>query len=135
MEKWQVNIIVSSGVVFLLLAAFYNPSREPSGLVETSNTDEHSNVLYETKVKNPAWQPIRLCGGQLNWCGPGGCYKVITDMPTEIPARGELSVTVSVSPSGDELQETELTLYADGAGLPGLVPIKIKLPAKSLKRL
>ncbi len=134
MKKWHVNLIVIGGIVLLLVAAVYNPVREPFARVETSDTDEHSNVLYETKVKNPTWQSIRLCGGQLNWCGPGGCYKVETALPQVIAPRGELSVSIKVSPSGEELQETELILYADGVGLPGLMPIKIKLPAMSLKK-
>jgi hypothetical protein len=44
-------------------------------------------------------------------------------------------ITVEVSPRSESIPETELILHADGGGLGGLTPIKVRLPAMSTTSL
>ncbi|MDR0336789.1 MAG: hypothetical protein LBI18_06830 [Planctomycetaceae bacterium] len=73
--------------------------------------------------------PIRICGGQLNWCDQTGCYRITSPFPIVLQPKQEIPVTIAITPRGNSISETEITLYADGKGLKGLTPIVVKLPA------
>ena len=126
--------LVSAGILLLFLEVFLNFvgfEQDLTGTVALPIISNKGEIKYDAKVKNTLSIPIRLCGGQMNWCGEGGCYNVITPLPITLEPRQEATITVSISPREEKLSETEFILYADGKGLNGLVPIKIKLPAIS----
>lgn len=136
------NVVIYSVVVAGIFLLFFGIRQEPflkflgfgQGLAGTAAVpivSDQGEIKYEAKIKNPLSTPIRLCGGQMNWCGQSGCYKVITPFPIMIEPKQEVTVIVSISPREEKLSETELILYADGKGLNGLTPVKIKLPAVS----
>lgn len=139
MKNLLYKISIAVGFVLLLCGIFSSAFSSRRGLTGTAgkavefNAGSAAEFHYDAKVKNTNPLPIRLCGGQLNWCGKGGCYKVITSFPITLEPNQEATITVAISPREDELPETELTLYADGKGLDGLTFIKIKLPALSRK--
>jgi hypothetical protein len=60
---------------------------------------------------------------------------VTSEFPLILEAKQETTVTVRVSPITETVSETELILYADGKGLHGLTPVKIRLPAMSRSSL
>ena len=132
------NLTILTGVTLLLGCLFQGYfcrllgcACELKGTAWQCNTSVSHDILYDTKIKNTTSLPIRLCGGQLNWCGKGGCYNVITPLPITLKSNQETTISVAISPREEELSETELTLYADGEGLAGLTPIIVKLPAVS----
>lgn len=133
------------GILMLLFGILSGPifrnienKRKITGSVEklnmVSREDTTPEFVCHVKVKNTNPLPIRLCGGQLDWCGQSCCFKVITPFPMTIETEQEVTITVVYTPKEKDVSETELTLFADGAGLEGLTPIKIKLPAMSVKR-
>ncbi|MDR2345117.1 MAG: hypothetical protein LBE18_03545 [Planctomycetaceae bacterium] len=56
--------------------------------------------------------PIRICGGQLNWCNQIGCYRIMSQFPIVIQPKQEISVTAVITPRENSISETEITLYA-----------------------
>lgn len=140
MKTFYFLIFVSIGIALLACSFLHDriSTKQEIAVIVTGQTQKHADggvpeVLYESKIKNTLSTPIRLCGGQMNWCGRSGCYKVITPFPVVIKPRQEAVVTVSISPRREEFSETELVIYADGKGLNGLTPVKIKLPVVSSK--
>jgi hypothetical protein len=132
-----VGLLVALGVLLLFSTAFYGTvwslDKCVTGIAQVSIVSDQNEVKYDVKIKNPYSTPIHLCGGQMNWCGQGGCYRVLTSFPIMLEPKQDVTITVSISPREETLSETELILYADGRGLGGLTPVKIKLPAVSLK--
>ncbi|MDR1480415.1 MAG: hypothetical protein LBJ00_15885 [Planctomycetaceae bacterium] len=119
---------------YVLLSAYYLNTARLTGQVESKSVeqvDDASAFVYNAVVENNHPFPIRLCGGQLNWCDASGCYSVKTELPVTIEAKRKAVVTVQVTSGGENISATELVLYADGAGLSGLTPIKVQLPAMS----
>jgi len=134
MRTFSFPILVCLGIVLLAYAFLYDRVIVEHSLTGTAAipiVSEQDEITYEAKIKNPLATSIRLCGGQMNWCGQSGCYRVITPFPITIEPRQEATITISLSPSGEKISETELILYADSKGLNGLTPIRIKLPATS----
>ena len=128
--------VTITGLLFLLAGMFlslFGGEQKLTGTAVVSPVSDQSEIQYDAKVKNTLSAPIRLCGGQLDWCVTSGCYKVLTPFPLTLEPGQEATITVSISPREEELSETELILYADGKGLDGLTPVKIKLPAMSWK--
>ena len=123
-------LVFATGIVLLLFGVSY--SERDAVVVSVKATDQHE-IQYDAKVRSLFSTEIRLCGGQMDWCGQNGCYRVITPLPITIEPRQEVTITVSISPRDENLAETELILYADGQGLNGLTSVKIKLPAVSPK--
>ena len=125
-----IYFAVTAGILLLFAGAFLTDiERDLVGIATKSTISNHGEIQYDTKVKNIFSTPIRICGGQMDWCGQGGCYKVTTPLPVMLEPGQEATIIVSISPREQSLAETELILYADGKGLGGLTPIKIKLPA------
>ena len=140
MKSLSFPILVGTTGVLLLACVFLYDriaaNRELSVVtVQTQNQTDGEMVkfVYNAHVRNNHSVPIRLCGGQMNWCGQSGCYNMETPFPIVLESGQEITIAISISPREDKLSETELTLYADGEGLAGLTPIKIKLPAMSLQ--
>jgi len=134
--RTKIYSVTAIGISLLFLGVFHErffADRELTGTAETPRVSGQNEIRYDAKVKNPLSTPIRLCGGQMNWCGANGCYKVATQFPVTLEPGQEATITVMISPQGETLSETELILYADGKGLDGLTPVKIKLPAMSRK--
>ena len=131
-------ILVGTGVL-LLACALYDWTFANQGLTvvvagqtQKKSDSEPSDFVYNAKIQNNYSTPIRLCGGQMNWCGQSGCYKVETTLPIVLEPKQKTTITILISPREDKISETELILYADGEGLAGLTPVNIKLPAMSL---
>ena len=136
MLRIKTYFVTVTGVLLLLFGVFHErffAERDLIGTAKTPQVSDQNETRYDTKVKNTRTMPIRLCGGQLNWCGTSGCYRVVTEFPITLEPGQEATITVMISPREETLSETELTLYADGKGLDGLTPVKIKLPAMSRK--
>jgi hypothetical protein len=124
------------GFALFLCGIFFNTitsQKELVGFVEKQTVTEINQESFEfnyiVKIKNNSILPIRICGGQLNWCNQTGCYRIMSPFPIVLQPKQEISVTVVVTPRGNSISETEITLYADGKGLNGLTPFVIKLPA------
>ncbi|MDR1382728.1 MAG: hypothetical protein LBJ67_02600 [Planctomycetaceae bacterium] len=135
MKKRLSTLLLVCGVLFGGFACFFgfSPNRI-TGQVEKQfaeqvNSGEGTVFTYDAVVKNDHPFPIRLCGGQLNWCNASGCYSVTTEFPLILEAHQKTTVRVELSLRADAVSETELILYADGKGLSGLMPVKIRLPA------
>ena len=143
MKIYLFHILIGIGILLLAYVWLYDRmlatqmlSVMVAGQMQTEANDEESEFVYfvyNVQVKNNHHAAIRLNGGRLDWCGNSGCYRVATPFPIILEPKQETTITVSISPGGDELSETEFILYADGKGLDGLTPVKIKLPAMSLK--
>jgi hypothetical protein len=141
MRKRFSTFLLILGVLLGGFACFFNFSQnritgqvEKKSIEQISTGDEYK-FTYDTVVKNDYPFPIRLCGGQLNWCGANGCYQVITEFPLILEANQETTIRVELSPRAETISETELILYADGKGFSGLMPVKIRLPAMSRNSL
>lgn len=136
----KTTSIIITGLGFLLLIttfhkpvlSFFGLEQNVTGMTESTSTTDQNEIMYNVKIKNSFSAPVRLCGGQMNWCGQSGCYSVKTKLPLILEPKQENMIVVSISPREKELAETELVLFADGKPLKGLTQVKIKLPAMSL---
>ena len=127
------SVTVTGALLSLVgvLPGIFGLEKKLTGTAMVSSLPDQNEVQYNVRVTNTFASPIRLCGGQLNWCEASGCYKVLTPLPITLEPGQEATITVSISTGKEKLSETELVLYADGKGLDGLTPVKIKLLATS----
>ncbi|MDR2641322.1 MAG: hypothetical protein LBC74_00845 [Planctomycetaceae bacterium] len=123
-------------ITSVLLITAIKDVNQITGHVENMSLKRRENkepyiLTYNVVVKNDHTFRIRLCGGQLNWCGAGGRYHAKMEFPLYLDAKQQTKITIEVSPNSETIPETELILYADGGELGGLTPIKVRLPVMS----
>jgi hypothetical protein len=136
MKAVSFYIFITIGILLLVYAFVHDKILAKQELfvqVQTQIDSGTSDFFYNVIIKNNHSASIRLCGSRMDWCGSGGCYRVTTSLPVTLEPKQEVTIVVSISPRAGELSETEFILYADGEGLGGLTPVRIKLPAMSLK--
>jgi hypothetical protein len=131
-KAFFIHILVCVGVLLLLSPVFFETVLSmfsfDKGLViavADSASFDQNKVRCDIKVKNAGRTAVRFCGGRTG-CG----FHIVTPLPVFLEPSCETTIVVLINPCGGEV---ELVLYADGTGLNGLTPVKIKLPAVSCK--
>ncbi|MDR2644137.1 MAG: hypothetical protein LBC74_15250 [Planctomycetaceae bacterium] len=95
MRKLFWVFLCSFGVLLWVYVLLFTTSTEVNritGQVENKSVKKRENkesyiLTYDTVIKNDYPFRIRLCGGQLNWCGADGCFRVKTEFPFYLEAK------------------------------------------------